>query len=232
MPKQETDDQFDQKTLWKFTAYTAALIDSGTPLITVLDLMKTTFAPQKKFAEAIAAARENISNGKTFASALKEYPQYFDEFYTSMVNAGEMGGILDTVMNRLADLITKRERWKKQMTSRQFNIVMFLNIFGALMASGVSMLNTLDILCKIIKDPKMAVKIGLIKNSLSIEMMSFHLACIRHDFCLTPEIMMFLGVGESNSALDLAASIAGDLYLKEIELGYFEEIEIKPGPND
>jgi type IV pilus assembly protein PilC len=71
----------------------------------------------KTFKDALTDVKESVESGSTFADALKRHPRIFDELYTNLVAAGEVGGILDTILNRLAAYIEKALKLKKQVKS-------------------------------------------------------------------------------------------------------------------
>jgi len=102
------------KDLVVFTRQFATMINAGLPLVQCLDILakQTT---NKTFAKAIQDIRQNVEAGSTYADALKKHPHIFNDFYINMVAAGEVGGILDTILNRLAKYIEKNMKLKKQI---------------------------------------------------------------------------------------------------------------------
>jgi len=99
-----------------FTRQLATMIDAGLPLVQSLDILGTQ-QENKTFKEVIKNIKENVEGGSTFAGALGKHPKVFDELYTNLVVAGEEGGILDNVLNRLAIYIEKAEALKKKIKS-------------------------------------------------------------------------------------------------------------------
>lgn len=89
------------KTLVIFTRQMATMIDAGLPLVQCLEILGGS-EPNKLFADTIASVKETVESGNTFADALKRHPKIFDDLFVNLVAAGEMGGILDTILNRLA----------------------------------------------------------------------------------------------------------------------------------
>jgi type IV pilus assembly protein PilC len=102
------------KDLVIFTRQFATMIDSGLPLVQCLDIQAKQ-APNETFREQLAVIKETVESGATFADALKKYPDTFDELYRNMVAAGEVGGILDTILNRLAIYLEKADKLKRQI---------------------------------------------------------------------------------------------------------------------
>jgi len=102
------------KDLVIFTRQFATMIDSGLPLVQCLEIQAKQ-APNETFRTELATIKETVESGSTFADALKKYPGTFDELYRNMVAAGEVGGILDTILNRLAVYLEKADKLKRQI---------------------------------------------------------------------------------------------------------------------
>jgi len=102
------------KDLVIFTRQFATMIDSGLPLVQCLDIQAKQ-APNETFREELATIKDTVESGATFADALKKFPGTFDELYRNMVAAGEVGGILDTILNRLAIYLEKADKLKRQI---------------------------------------------------------------------------------------------------------------------
>lgn len=102
------------KDLVIFTRQFATMIDSGLPLVQCLDIQAKQ-APNPTFREELSTIKETVESGATFADALRKFPGTFDELYRNMVAAGEVGGILDTILNRLAVYLEKADKLKRQI---------------------------------------------------------------------------------------------------------------------
>lgn len=102
------------KDLVIFTRQFATMIDSGLPLVQCLDIQSKQ-APNPTFREQLADIKDQVESGSTFADALKRHPNTFDELFRNMVAAGEVGGILDTILNRLATYLEKADKLKRQI---------------------------------------------------------------------------------------------------------------------
>ncbi|GAB4257018.1 MAG: hypothetical protein Kow0092_03510 [Deferrisomatales bacterium] len=89
------------KDIVVFTRQFATMIDAGLPLVQCLDILASQ-QQNPTFKEVIQAVKEDVESGSTFADALAKHPKVFDRLYVNLVNAGEVGGILDTILNRLA----------------------------------------------------------------------------------------------------------------------------------
>ena len=97
-----------------FTRQFATLIDAGVPLVQCLDILQQQEV-NKTFKRIINQIKADVESGKTFSEALKKHPNVFDTLYVNLVAAGEMGGMLDVTLNRLAAYIEKIERLKKKV---------------------------------------------------------------------------------------------------------------------
>jgi len=104
------------KDLVVFTRQFATMIDAGLPLVQCLDTLGKQ-QDNRTFKNILIAVKESVESGSTFADALKKHPKAFDELYVNLVAAGEVGGILDTILNRLAAYIEKALKLKKQVKS-------------------------------------------------------------------------------------------------------------------
>ena len=105
--------------LMVFTRQLSTMIDAGLPLVQALDILGSQ-EPDEYFKSVILGVKESVESGSTLAAALGKYPQVFDSLYVNLVAAGEVGGILDTILNRLATYLEKskeiRSKIKKAMT--------------------------------------------------------------------------------------------------------------------
>ncbi len=102
------------KELVVFTRQFATMIDSGLPLVQCLDILANQ-QENKTFKDIILKVKESVESGSTFADALRKHPKAFDELYVNLVAAGEVGGILDTILSRLAAYMEKAMKLKKQI---------------------------------------------------------------------------------------------------------------------
>jgi type IV pilus assembly protein PilC len=104
------------KDLVVFTRQFATMIDAGLPLVQCLDILGRQ-QDNKTFKQILVQVKESVESGSTFAEALKKHPKAFDDLYVNLVAAGEVGGILDTILNRLAAYIEKALKLKKKVKS-------------------------------------------------------------------------------------------------------------------
>jgi type IV pilus assembly protein PilC len=94
------------KSLVVFTRQLATMIDAGLPLVQCLEILGGQ-EPNPKFKRIINGVRSQVESGATFSGALAKHPKTFDNLFVSLVSAGELGGILDTILNRLAAYMEK-----------------------------------------------------------------------------------------------------------------------------
>jgi type IV pilus assembly protein PilC len=90
------------------------MIDSGLPLVQCLDILSGQ-QENKTFKDILLKVKESVESGSTFADALAKHPKAFDQLFVNLIAAGEIGGILDTILNRLAAYIEKSMKLKKQI---------------------------------------------------------------------------------------------------------------------
>ncbi len=99
-----------------FTRQLSTMITSGLPLVQSLEILANQIE-DKNLRGIVREIKAKIEGGSRFADALKDYPKCFDELYVNLVVAGEEGGMLDTVLNRLAIYMEKIEKLKKKIKS-------------------------------------------------------------------------------------------------------------------
>lgn len=102
------------KDLVVFTRQFATMIGAGLPLVQAMEILSKQ-TENKAFATIIGEIKNDVEGGSTFADALKKYPRIFSELYSNMVGAGEAGGILDTILIRLATYIEKAQNLKRKV---------------------------------------------------------------------------------------------------------------------
>ncbi len=102
------------KDILIFTRQFATMIDAGLPLVQCLDILATQM-DNASFKAVVFAIKSKVEGGSTFADALKDHPKIFDELYVQLCAAGEVGGILDTILNRLATYAEKNEKLKRKV---------------------------------------------------------------------------------------------------------------------
>jgi type IV pilus assembly protein PilC len=102
------------KDIVVFTRQFSTMIDAGLPLVQGLEILSTQ-VENKALAKTLVQIKTDVEAGSTYADALRKHPKIFTELYANMVAAGEAGGILDTILNRLAAYIEKAMKLKKKV---------------------------------------------------------------------------------------------------------------------
>ena len=104
------------KNLVIFTRQLATMIDAGLPIVQALDLLASQ-EPNPFFKTILKEIKESVETGSTFAESLGKHPQVFDALYVNLIAAGELGGVLDTILQRLATHIEKAAKLKRKVKS-------------------------------------------------------------------------------------------------------------------
>ena len=116
IPKLGRSKKVGAKELAVFTRQFSVMIDAGLPLVSCLDIL----AQQQNnafFKDVLMQVRQHVEEGSTLSAALEKHPKVFDTLYTHMVEAGETGGVLDLILQRLATLIEKVVKLKRSIVS-------------------------------------------------------------------------------------------------------------------
>jgi type IV pilus assembly protein PilC len=116
-----------------FTRQLATMIDAGLPLVQCLDILGSQ-TENKSLAKTVNQVRSDVESGATFADALKKHPKIFDTLYCNMVAAGEAGGILDTILGRLATFMEKFAKIKGQIKSAMIYPAIILSVAVAVVS--------------------------------------------------------------------------------------------------
>jgi type IV pilus assembly protein PilC len=115
------------KSLMIFTRQLATLIDSGLPLLRSLTVLQKQ-EPNPNLRATVAALAENVQGGSTFSESLAQHPKIFNKLYVNMVKAGELGGVLEVVLIRLAEYQEKAQKLKNKIMSAMIYPVIVLVI--------------------------------------------------------------------------------------------------------
>jgi len=128
-PKAPKSKSVAAKNLAVFTRQFSVMIDAGLPLVQCLDILGSQ-EEDKNFSAVILATRTDVESGASLADAMRKHPKAFDGLFTNMVAAGEAGGILDTILKRLATYIEKAVKLKSQVKSAMVYPVAVILIAG------------------------------------------------------------------------------------------------------
>ena len=120
------------KSLMIFTRQLATLIDSGLPLLRGLTVLGRQ-EPVPVMKATINTLAENVQTGSTFSESLQQYPRIFNKLYVNMVKAGELGGVLELVLNRLAEYQEKAQKLKNKVVAAMVYPIIVMCIAAAIM---------------------------------------------------------------------------------------------------
>ena len=110
-----------------FTRQFSVMIDAGLPLVQCLEILGTQ-SENKVFKRSLLQIRQDVESGSSLADSMRKHPKIFNELYTNMVAAGEAGGILDTILQRLAAYIEKSVKLNSQVKSAMIYPVAVISI--------------------------------------------------------------------------------------------------------
>ncbi len=119
----------DSKELAIFTRQFSVMIDAGLPLVQCLEILAGQ-QENKTFQKVLTNTREMVEGGSTLSAAMKASPKVFDPLYTNMVEAGETGGILDTILQRLSSYIEKNVKLQRAVKSAMVYPIGVLTVAG------------------------------------------------------------------------------------------------------
>jgi type IV pilus assembly protein PilC len=122
------------KNLAIFTRQFSVMIDAGLPLVQCLEILGKQ-EPDKNFSAVILKTREEVEGGAALADAMRKSPKAFDALFTNMIAAGEAGGILDTILKRLAVYIEKNVKLKGEVKSAMMYPVAVIVIASLVVAA-------------------------------------------------------------------------------------------------
>jgi type IV pilus assembly protein PilC len=131
-PKEITlfEKKIQTKDLVVFTRQFSTMISAGLPLVQCLDILSSQ-QPNPTFKKILAQIKQDVEGGSTFADALSKHPKIFDSLFVNLVAAGEVGGVLDNVLNRLAVYLEKNENLKNKVKSAMtYPIIVLCVAFG------------------------------------------------------------------------------------------------------
>lgn len=120
------------KTLMIFTRQLATLIDSGLPLLRGLTVLSRQ-EPNPVMKSTVSTIADNVQTGSTFSETLSQFPKIFNKLYINMVKAGELGGVLEIVLNRLAEYQEKAQKLKNKVVAAMVYPIIVMIIALAIM---------------------------------------------------------------------------------------------------
>jgi type IV pilus assembly protein PilC len=121
------------KDIVTFTRLFATMIDAGLPIVQCLDILQGQ-TDNKLFANVLRDVKSSVEQGATFSDSLRRHPKVFDHLYVNLVQAGEVGGILDTILNRLAVYIEKAMKLRRQVRGAMVYPSIVIVVFFAVLS--------------------------------------------------------------------------------------------------
>jgi len=137
------------KDILVFTKQFATMIDAGLPLVQCLDILGSQM-DNRAFKKVIFAIKGKVEAGSTFADALKDHPKVFDELFVQLCAAGEVGGILDTILNRLATYREKAEKLKRKVKGAMVYPIIVITV--AIGVTALLLLKVTPVFAKMFSD--------------------------------------------------------------------------------
>ncbi|MGC1617691.1 MAG: type II secretion system F family protein [Candidatus Acidiferrum sp.] len=119
----------NSKELAIFTRQFSVMIDAGLPLVQCLEILASQ-QENKTFQKVLTGTRGSVEGGATLSTAMRQYPKVFDSLYVNMVEAGETGGILDTILQRLSSYIEKSVKLQRAVKSAMVYPIGVLSVAG------------------------------------------------------------------------------------------------------
>src|SRR5213080_4592218 len=110
-----------------FTRQFSVMIDAGLPLVQCLEILASQ-QENKAFKRALIQIRQDVESGSSLADSMRKHPKIFNDLFTNMVAAGEAGGILDTILQRLSTYIEKAVKLNSQVKSAMIYPVAVISI--------------------------------------------------------------------------------------------------------
>ena len=124
-----------KKQLTQFTRQLSTLQDAGLPILRSVRILEGQMKPGV-LKNALIEVEDSIESGSTFSEALAKHPKAFDRLYVNMVRAGEAGGVLESILQRLAEFMEKAQRLKKQVISAMIYPAAVIT-FATLIVAGI-----------------------------------------------------------------------------------------------
>src|SRR5689334_8531135 len=137
------------KDILVFTRQFATMIDAGLPLVQCLDILGSQM-DNPAFRKVVFAIKTKVESGSTFADALKDHPKVFDELFVQLCAAGEVGGILDTILNRLANYREKSEKLKRKVKGAMIYPIIVITV--AIGVTALLLLKVTPVFAKMFND--------------------------------------------------------------------------------
>lgn len=153
------------KQLTTFTSQLSTLQDAGLPIVRSLKILQGQMK-RGTLKSTVGTVAEDIESGSTFSDALSKHPIIFDKLFVNMVKAGEIGGVLDTILRRLSEFMEKSQKLKKRIAGAAIYPAAVITVAGAiLVAIMILVVPQFEKIFKDVKIPLPAITAALITMS-------------------------------------------------------------------
>lgn len=132
-----------------FTRQLSTMIDAGLPLVRGLDIIASQH-PNLKFKQIIVRVKEDVEAGSTFADSLAKHPKVFSNLYTQLIKAGETGGVLDVILQRLASYLEKMDSIKRKIKGAMVYPSIVISV--AIMVLAIVIIFVVPVFAEMFKD--------------------------------------------------------------------------------
>jgi type IV pilus assembly protein PilC len=132
-----------------FTRQLSTMIDAGLPLVRGLDIIASQH-PNPKFKQIIIRVKEDVEAGSTFADSLAKHPKVFSNLYTQLIKAGETGGVLDVILQRLANYLEKMDTIKRKIKGAMIYPSIVISV--AVMVLAIVIIFVVPVFAEMFKD--------------------------------------------------------------------------------
>lgn len=206
------------KELVVFTRQLSTMIDAGLPLVRSLDILATQ-QTNMRFKQILTQTKETVEGGSTFADALAKHPSVFNNLFVSLVRAGETGGVLDTILQRLAVFLEKMESIKRRIKGAMIYPAVVITV--AIIVISIIMIFVVPTFQNMFKDMGTDLP-ALTQMVLSVSrFMKNNIVYILSAFAVTAFLLFFLYRKTYRGrkiidALILRLPLIGDLTLKTV----------------
>lgn len=132
-----------------FTRQLSTMIDAGLPLVRGLDIIASQH-PNQKFKQIIVRVKEDVEAGSTFSDSLAKHPKVFSNLYTQLIKAGETGGVLDVILQRLASYLEKMDSIKRKIKGAMIYPAVVISV--AIMVLAIVIIFVVPVFAEMFKD--------------------------------------------------------------------------------
>jgi len=218
-----------KKDIVIFTRQFSTMIDAGLPLVQGLTILAEQME-NKTFKRILKEVVKDVEGGSSLAEAMEKHPDVFDSLFINLVAAGEVGGILDTILQRLAAYIEKVEKLKSQIKGAMTYpmvvvaiaiiviavIMIFSRTLGTMISSGVPIITALEIVAKtsgnvVLEEVILDVRSSIAEGQPIAEPLS-------ENDIFPNMVVQMIAVGEATGALDAMLEKIADFYDDEVDV--------------